>query len=79
MFLINNGCSHWISQSFVCVRLYEHSNGQIKKKMEKSTELSPWVTFHALLIPPGELPWKYPEAHQNPKSLGGSGVDREME
>lgn len=48
------------------------------KKMERSTVLSPWVTLHTFL-PSGELQRKCPKADQNPKSLGGSGVDWKME
>lgn len=41
--------------------------------------LSPWVTLNTLLIPSGELPRNAAEADQNPKSLGGSGVDWKVE
>lgn len=37
------------------------------------------LSLHTLLIPSGELPRNSAEADQNPKSLGGSGVDWEME
>lgn len=48
-------------------------------KVEGRAVLSRWVTLHTFLIPSGELPRNSAEADQNPKSLGGSGVDWEME
>lgn len=49
------------------------------EKVKGSTVLNPWITLHTLLIPSGELSRNSAEADQNPKSLGGSGVDRKME
>lgn len=49
------------------------------EKVKGSTVLSPWVILCTLPIPSGELPRNSAEADQNPKSLGGGGVDRKME